>query len=284
MSKPDFIIIGAMKSATSSLHEQLALQPGIFMSEPKEPNYFSNDEVYAKGEAWYSSLFAGAEPGDLTGESSTHYTKLPTYPHTIARMQSYGLKSTKFIYVLRHPVDRLVSQYIHEWSQNNISCSIHEALELHPELIEYSLYSKQLQPFVDTFGVDNVLVVFFEDVKTQPQQQLDRICRFIGYEGVPVWHDDQSAANVSSQRVRKFPMYDLLINNPVLEWLRQTFIPKSLRNRVRSMLTLKKRPALTEVEIEKLKTIFDADLARLETFLGYSVSCDAFTRKEASQP
>ena len=50
---PDFIIIGAMKSATSTLHEQLAVQPGIFMSRPKEPNFFSNDEIVARGLDWY---------------------------------------------------------------------------------------------------------------------------------------------------------------------------------------------------------------------------------------
>jgi len=48
---PDFIIIGAMKSATSTLHEQLRLQSGIFMSTPKEPNFFS-DEL----NAWYLTI------------------------------------------------------------------------------------------------------------------------------------------------------------------------------------------------------------------------------------
>ena len=84
---PDFIVMGAMKSATSTLHEQLSMQHGLFMSEEKEPNFFSNDEVYAKGLDWYSSLFANAPPGAACGESSTHYTKLPTYPQTVARMR-----------------------------------------------------------------------------------------------------------------------------------------------------------------------------------------------------
>jgi len=74
--KPDFIIIGAMKSATSTLHEQLALQPDFFMSTPKEPFYFSDDEVFSRGREWYLNLFSNAEPNQLCGESSTHYTKL----------------------------------------------------------------------------------------------------------------------------------------------------------------------------------------------------------------
>ena len=55
--RPDFIVIGAMKSATTTLHEQLARQPGVFMSRPKEPNFFSDDAIYARGWGWYSSLF-----------------------------------------------------------------------------------------------------------------------------------------------------------------------------------------------------------------------------------
>ena len=58
--RPDFIVIGAMKSATTTLHEQLARQPGIFMCHPKEPNFFSDDENYARGWGWYGSLFRAA--------------------------------------------------------------------------------------------------------------------------------------------------------------------------------------------------------------------------------
>ena len=58
--RPDFIVIGAMKSATTTLHEQLARQPRLFMSRPKEPNFFSDDAMYARGWDWYSSLFRAA--------------------------------------------------------------------------------------------------------------------------------------------------------------------------------------------------------------------------------
>ena len=93
---PDFVIIGAMKCATTTLHEQLDAQAGVFMSEPKEPNFFSNDEQFQRGIDWYLSLFSSAQPGDLCGESSTHYTKLPTYPSTIDRLKQHA-PNAKFI-------------------------------------------------------------------------------------------------------------------------------------------------------------------------------------------
>ncbi len=83
---PDFIIIGAMKCGTSTLYEQLAAQPGVFMCTPKEPNFFSDDRIYANGLDWYRGLFAPAPAGALCGEASTHYTKLPTHPATLERL------------------------------------------------------------------------------------------------------------------------------------------------------------------------------------------------------
>src|SRR5262249_44424562 len=154
-------IIGAMKCATSTLHEQLARQPGVFMSTPKEPNFFSDDSQWVRGIKWYESLFEAAPEGALSGESSTHYTKLPTHSSTVKRMQRHLPYHVRFMYVMRHPMDRLISHYIHEWTQRVIDVSIDRAVDRHPELIAYSQYSTQLQPYFEAFGPARVLPMFF---------------------------------------------------------------------------------------------------------------------------
>ncbi|MEM1409443.1 MAG: sulfotransferase, partial [Pseudomonadota bacterium] len=78
--RPDFCIIGAMKCGTTTLAYQLGAQEGVFITDPKEPNFFSDDDQYAKGIDWYTSLFSTAPRGAFLGEASTHYTKFPTYP------------------------------------------------------------------------------------------------------------------------------------------------------------------------------------------------------------
>ena len=264
-----------MKCATSSLHEQLNQQPGIFMSELKEPNFFSNDEEYNKGSEWYLSHFEEANINDLIGESSTHYTKLPTYPHTIERLQKY-LPDAKFIYVMRHPINRLVSQYIHEWSQRVISVGINESIDPHPELLEYSLYTKQLQPYFDTFGQERVLPIFFERMLTTPQTELERICRFIGYKDQPQWYQELNASNVSNQRMIKSAWRDAIVETPGLKQLRRLLILKSFRTWVRSLWTIKKKPDLTAENIDRLTVIFDEDLAVLGSWLGVDLTCDNF--------
>ncbi len=103
------MIIGAMKCGTSTLHSQLAARSGFLMSDPKEPNFFSDDERFARGVAEYAKLFESAGSEQLCGESSTHYTKLPTHPRTVERMAKL-LPGARFVYVIRHPLDRIVSQ------------------------------------------------------------------------------------------------------------------------------------------------------------------------------
>src|SRR4051794_32998775 len=105
------------------------------MSRPKEPNFFSDDEIFARGFDWYTSLFQKAELTDLCGESSTHYTKLPTHPHTVERLAS-ALPRVKFIYVMRHPIDRLLSHYGHESANGRMTMGIGEAVDRFSELID----------------------------------------------------------------------------------------------------------------------------------------------------
>lgn len=280
---PDFMIIGAMKCATSTLHEQLAIQPGIFMTELKEPNFFSDDDQYAKGIEWYLSHFESAPVGALRGESSTHYTKLPTYPKTIERIKQHR-PDVKLIYVMRHPIDRLVSQYIHEWTQRVISVDINRAIAKHPELIEYSRYSRQLEPYFEAFGRERVLPVFFERAIKFPQQELDRVCQFIGYAGQPVWDTQLSAQNVSVERMRKSNWRDFLVEAPLLSDLRKQFVPKNFRNWAKSLWTMKKKPELQPEQIERLKAIFDEDLTVLGSWLGLELSCDNFKAVAQASP
>lgn len=271
--QPDFIIIGAMKCATSTLHEQLAQQPGIFMSELKEPNFFSNDEQYERGFDWYLSHFQEASNSDLCGESSTHYTKLPTYPQTVERLYKH-LPNVKLIYVIRHPIERLLSQYVHEWTMNVITADLDRAIDLHPELIAYSQYAMQLQPYFEIFGPQRILPVFFERLIKHPQTELERICRFLDYEKPPIWDEALDAKNVSSDRMRKNKWRDFLVEVPLLKEIRQQLIPKSVRTWVRGLWTLKEKPTLSETRTTELKALFDEDLARLSPWLGAELSCE----------
>jgi hypothetical protein len=272
---PNFIIIGAMKCATSTLHEQLARQPGVFMSEPKEPNFFSDDDVYARGPDYYRGLFATAGAATLRGESSTHYTKLPTYPQTLTRMRRL-LPELKLIYVMRHPIERLVSHYIHEWSMRNVTAPIEQAVDTHPHLVDYGCYHMQLAPFIDAYGRGNVLPMFMERFKDHSQAELERVCRFLGFEGTPIWFQEVARQNVSNERLRLGKLGRELFDHPTLTTLRRRLVPHFVRDALKEQLTMRDRPQLSAAKTAELTARYDADLARLGRDLGVSLSCENY--------
>jgi hypothetical protein len=274
---PDFIVIGAMKSATSTLHNQLSAQPGIFMSSPKEPNFFSDDKVYSQGLDWYSGLFNEAVAENICGESSTHYTKLPDYPQTIQRLKA-AIPQPKLIYVMRHPVDRLISHYMHQWSEGVISCDINQAIDRYPELVDYSCYGMQITPYLQEFGSDAVLPLFFDNLKNSKDKALNRVGEFIGCTEPLTWIDDLTQDNQSSQRIRKFYGYELLVNWKPMAWVRKNLIPQSLRNRVKKQLIMQQRPQISDAQRERITEIFNRDLKIVGDWLGVELSCDSFNK------
>ena len=272
---PHFMIIGAMKSATSTLQDQLIQQSGIFMCDPKEPNFFSDNDQYIKGMNWYTALFDNFPDGALLGEASTHYTKLPTYSETVTRLNKH-LSDIRYIYVMRHPIDRLISHYIHEWSTGNYKCDINEAITRYPELVDYSRYSMQLEPYFKMFGKCNVMPVFFDRLITHSQSELDRVCEFIGYKSKATWIHNLKAQNVSSKRIRKFPLYDLLIESKIAKVIRRNLIPKQIRNLVKYKLRMQDRPIINEKNMSELEKEFNQDLAILSKWLGKDINCHNF--------
>lgn len=282
--RPDFIVVGAMKCGTSTLADQLAAQPGLFMTTPKEPNYFSDDAIFARGPAWYAGLFAAARPGDIRGEASTHYTKRPDLPHTVARMKA-ALPELRLVYMIRDPLARLVSHYIHEWTENRITLPIGAAVAAHPALVDYGLYGWQIAPFVQAWGAEAICLTSLERLTADPQAELERIARHVGHAGPVTFHPELDRANSSANRARKLPFHNLLIANPVATALRRALVPKALRRRIRDARKMQGRPELPPALRAELAARFAEDRARLAAFFPGDPSLDMaypFLRERAA--
>jgi hypothetical protein len=281
---PDFAIIGAMKCGTSTLHEQLALRSGLFMSRPKEPNFFSDDSQFARGVEWYAGLFTAASPGQVCGESSTHYTKLPTLPRAAERMHAL-LPKARLIYVMRDPVERIVSQYLHEWSTREVEGSLGEAFERHERFAAYGCYARQLEPYRARFGASAILPVFLERMVAAPDDELARVCRFLGDPSPePVaWRRDLEPQNVSSERLRTSPLRDALLRVPLLRWAKDR-LPRSARERARRLWRYEGRPELSAELRRHIETRIDPDLARLGRWLGSTLTCAHWAEQVLERP
>jgi len=123
---PNLIMIGAMKSATTSLHRYLGFHPGIFVPEPKEIDYFIQERNWDKGRQWYESHFPEAKA--VRGESSTSYTQCHRYKDAPGRIRAL-IPDAKLSYVLRDPIERTVSRYRQRTIQGLEDRAVAEALK-----------------------------------------------------------------------------------------------------------------------------------------------------------
>lgn len=264
---PDFVIIGAMKCGTSTLHARLAELPGFFMSEPKEPNFFSDDASWSRGLAWYGGLFAGAARDALCGESSTHYTKLPTYPEAAPRLLA-TLPKARLVYVMRDPIERIVSQYRHEWTRDEVREPLGTAVLRHPRFVAYSCYAMQLEPYLRGYGPRSVLPVFFERLVAFPEAELARLLRFLGADPrLAATRSPLPSRNRAGDRLRDSTLREALLRLPGGQRL-QRALPGGLRERLKDLWRPPRRLPLPPEVRRELGARIDADLARLGPLLG----------------
>jgi hypothetical protein len=182
MTLPNYLVIGAQKCATSSVCAVLGRHPDVFMCEPKEPYFFSHDEVFARGLGWYESLFANAGSARAIGEGSTTYTQPTIYPDALERVHA-RLPDAKLIYIAREPLARIVSHYLHLAGRGGretrpLNAAVREA----PWYIDNTLYHKQVSMYLEKYPRERVLGLFFEDFKRDPDAVARRCFEFLGVD------------------------------------------------------------------------------------------------------
>jgi hypothetical protein len=182
---PDFVILGAQRSGTTSLYRWLSAHPSIVPPTNKELHYF--DLNYAKGEGWYRSRFPFERPGRVTGEASPYLLYHPLAPERVARDLP---PTTRFIVLLRDPVQRALSHYWHERRMKAETQPLGPAFALEDErlagadeivrrgersfahfhfsYVARGRYAEQLERWFGAVGRERVLVLPSESLFTDP--------------------------------------------------------------------------------------------------------------------
>lgn len=206
---PDFIIGGAPKCGTTSLHQVLGQHPDIWLAK-NELYFFDADDPIAHNDFldvngndlswrdpedptfrdWYNNRFAEAPEGSLIGEDTTTYLMSDVAAFRIKKADP----NVKIIFMLRDPVKRAFSQYWHLLRSGRTHLSFERALSQEPSIILGSTYAPALRQFREALGEARVHVVLFEEFKTDQQAAMDGVTRFLdmppmSVDTVETWHN-----------------------------------------------------------------------------------------------
>jgi Sulfotransferase domain len=227
---PNLVVIGGLKCGTTSLHHYLNLHPAIEMSRPKELNFFVAELNWPLGRDWYASHF---QPGAaIRGESSPHYTNRPRFTGVAKRIASL-LGTPRLIYVVRDPIDRMLSHYLHNVGGGYEQRELADALsDPDSSYVARSRYAYQLEPYLEAFGLERIQIVTREELKRDRPGTMARVFAFLEVDpGFTSEQFEREWETGTAKGGARFRIMDKAVRLPGLRALDRNFdrLPESLR-------------------------------------------------------
>jgi len=264
---PNLITIGAQKCGTSALHYYLSFHPEVRMSTPKELNFFIKKRNWEQGQEWYESHFG--PDGDVApdvkvhGESSPNYTAFPHFKGVARRMHE-TVPEAKLIYLVRDPVDRIVSQFMHNWTKRRRSIKRQgiaaTVLEPGTTYVPRSCYWMQLEKFLKFYPESSVLVLAQNDLRDERVETLEKVFRFLGVEAGFYDKRYERLRHQTQKKERKTRVAQVGERLPPAVWSR-------LEDRVTVMESLE-RPVVTDRLRDDLAAALKDDIDRFRMWTG----------------
>lgn len=268
---PEGICIGASKCATTSLHYYLKAHPQVGVQPRKEMRFFTDVGTWHMGVDWYKQQFPlGKEC--LVESFGGYYTAYPKEPLVPERIHTL-IPNAKLIYMVRDPIDRMISRYIHNYSELKEHRGAEEALSdfADVEYVPQSLYYAQLERYFPLFKPEQFLVVDDDDFKSDRAATIRRIFEFLNVQP-DFWSAEFDVIRHPSSQKRRLTKTGIAFHNAVGQHVlkhlygHQDHIFRKIFYTPISVAI--PRPKLSESLRTQLREIFRPDVEKLEAFTG----------------
>jgi hypothetical protein len=198
---PTFLVIGAMKSGTTTVYRHLLRHPQVFVPKLKELDFFVGGPQWHAGVDWYRSQYEDSGDAVALGDVSPNYTKYPTIPHVPERIAEL-MPDVRLIYLLAHPLARMQSHYLHFASTGFETRPCERALLEDERYLNVSRYGMQVARYLSCFDRSQLLLLRSEDLRNDGAATMRRIHEFVGVQpdGAPN-HVDIVAHRTADKRV-----------------------------------------------------------------------------------
>ena len=181
---PDFLVIGATKAGTASLHAYLRQHPQVFVHPRREMRFFAAPHEWRRGPEWYHAQFEGAGGASAVGQVSDAYARHPVYAGVPERIAAL-VPEARLVYLVREPFARLEAHYRRRLSTGHEWRPPEEAFRADPSYVAASLYGLQLAEYRRRFNADRILVLRCEALLADPRPALRRLAGHLGVDHDP---------------------------------------------------------------------------------------------------
>lgn len=267
---PNFFIIGAAKCGTTSLHHYLDQHPDISMSRIKEPGVFSEGRWVPRYES-YDGLFDCDAP--YRGDSSTSYSRYPVEGDAAARIHA-AVPDARLIYLVRDPIERTISDYVHRVAIGHEHRSLDEALKDFADPQNYyvttSRYALQVGRYLERFPASSLLIVDQSDLRDRREETIRAVFSFIGVD--PTFRSPEFEVELLKRG--DYFVHDSvgwrLRESPVGRWFRRLPLRPRLRvaRMARRVLPTEPRPTLDPTLEAELADFLMPEVERLWAISG----------------
>jgi len=274
---PNFFIVGASKSGTTSLDAYLNEIPEVYMSPKKEPRHFHNflHEPYLKRikeTSKYLSLFKKVQNEKAIGEASPTYLFDPDSPKLIKK----SVPHARIIIILRDPVERSFSHYLMLKVTGRETESFHQVIQRgikreknskeYNACLDRGLYFNQVRRYFEIFGQDKIKVLIFEEFFKDPEKTIKEILDFLDVKSESLSKIEKSY-NVYREPTGKAA--ELILKNSILDKIAVNVIPQNIRRRLKESLTEKpkEKPKMSEMDRHSLESYYYQEVKNLQQLL-----------------
>ena len=275
--KMNVVVIGAMKAATSSVCAYLEDCPEVYMVPGSDPNYFSDEDQFARGVGWYESLLAERTTERLCAEGSNDYAARRLFPDAAERMYAYN-PDMKIIYMARHPIARIISHWLQNRSDmGHVTAPIvDEAIEQRYDFyVSKSLYWENLQMYRNWFDDRQIFVGFLEDLHADQDAFYSSLTKFLGIE--PTEQVLRGHQNKSADKKVASPLLNNLLNNPAVKMLKP-LVPRKMKNFIRKDVLVQKAPKAVTLGPAAHASVMETVAEDSRLFLQYCKKPEDFWR------
>ncbi len=258
---PDFLVIGGMKCATTTMHQDLSQHPNIDCGR-KELNALTWNRESGTGsettQSIYAANFKSARSNQMLGDVSTTYSMTPDYPGVAERALELLGPNLKLVFIARNPVLRTISHHQHMMNQaDGMGPDINTEINKHPQLVGYSCYAKQLTSWIESFGIENLCVIRFEDYVSDRSQTVDQVVKFLGLEPHSNNLSDSGANRTGEVRVAGSGVSSL-IRSRLFQDFARPLIPNRIRELIKPLVLKKTQKAQIAPTPETIESIIES--------------------------